>query len=142
MRQIAAHGDVSGSIHDAIDEIANDVETMLRTLEGEETGGATLPGAPPLARRVSQLYFAVEAATSLPTVEQRQLTRRSHEDLGEQIASVDRLVSKQAAGTRATARRGRRSDGRQGVLSACRRRLRFHPAGSVMEGQEKCGAVR
>ena len=90
---IAAHGEVSGSIHDAIDEIANDVETMLRTLEGEETGGATLPGAPPLARRVSQLYFAVEAATSLPTVEQRQLTRRSHEELGEQIASVDRLVS-------------------------------------------------
>ena len=90
---IAAHGEVSGSIHDAVDEIANDVETMLRTLEGEETGGATLPGAPPLARRVRQLYFAVEAATSLPTVEQRQLTRRSHEELGAQIASVDRLVS-------------------------------------------------
>ena len=92
---IETHGEVSGSIHDAVDAVASDVETIQRTLEGEETGGgATLAGAPPLATRVRQLYFAVEAATSLPTVEQRRLTARSHDELGEQIAAFDRLSNK------------------------------------------------
>ena len=77
----------------AVDEIAGDVDAILITMEGEETGGgATLPGAPPLADRVRQLYVAIEAATSLPTTEQRQLTRLSHEELTEQIAMVNRLA--------------------------------------------------
>jgi hypothetical protein len=90
---IETHGEVSESIHSAVDELANDVDAVLVTMEGEETGGgATLPGAPPLAARVRQLYVAIEAATALPTTEQRQLTRLSHEQLIEQIAIVNRLA--------------------------------------------------
>jgi hypothetical protein len=90
---IETHGEVSESIHSAVDELANDVDAVLVTMEGEETGGgATLPGAPPLAARVRQLYVAIEAATSLPTTEQRRLTQLSHEQLIEQIANVNRLA--------------------------------------------------
>ena len=89
---IKAHGKVSETIHDSISEITHDVETTLKKLEGEKaSGGATLPGSPPIATRVRQLYFAVEGATSLPTAEQRQLTRRSHEELNVLIAFVERL---------------------------------------------------
>jgi hypothetical protein len=90
---IEAHGEVPESIHDSVDEIAGDVDAILKTMEGEESGmGATLPGAPPLADLVRQLYVAIEAATALPTTEQRQLTRRSHEKLTEQITAVNRLT--------------------------------------------------
>ncbi len=91
----------------AVDEIAEDVDAILITMEGEETGGgATLPGAPPLAVRVRQLYTAIEAATSLPTTEQRQLTRLSHEKLAEQIDRVNQLKGSEATCPRTAARRG------------------------------------
>jgi hypothetical protein len=90
---IEAHGDVPGSIHDAVDEITGDVEAVLQTMEGDEEGtGATLPGAPPLAERVRQLYLAIEAATAIPTAEQQQLTRLSYEQLQEQITFVNQLA--------------------------------------------------
>jgi hypothetical protein len=90
---IEAHGEVPGSIRDSVDEIAGDVDAIFLTMEGEETGtGATLPGAPPLADLVRQLYVAIEAATAIPTTEQRRLTRLSHEKLTEQIAFVNQLT--------------------------------------------------
>jgi hypothetical protein len=92
---IEVHGEVPRSIHNSVDEIAGDVDAILQTMEGDETGtGATLPGAPPLADRIRQLYVAIEAATSIPTTEQRQLTRLSREKLTEQIAFVNRLTGR------------------------------------------------
>jgi hypothetical protein len=90
---VVDHGEVPQTVHQAVAEVEEDVEAILVTMEGEETGGgATLPGAPPLADRVRQLYSAIEAATALPTTEQRQLTRLSEEQLSEQVALVNRLV--------------------------------------------------
>jgi hypothetical protein len=90
---IEAHGEVPGAIRDAINAIAGDVRAILDKMVGEEANvGATLPGAPPLADRVRQLYSAIEAATAIPTAEQRSLTRLSHEELTEQIALVNRLA--------------------------------------------------
>ncbi len=90
---IEGHGDVPKSIHDGVVEIAEAVEAIVKTMEGDDTsGGATLPGAPPLADRVRQLYSAIESATSLPTTEQRELTELSRKDLAEQIALVNQLT--------------------------------------------------
>ncbi len=51
-------------------------------------------GADVLAARVRQLYGAIEASTALPTTEQRQLTRLSHEKLMEQIERVNQLKAR------------------------------------------------
>jgi hypothetical protein len=94
-KAIETHGDVPESVHKSVEEIRENIDAILVTMEGEETGGgATLPGAPPLAARVRQLYVAIEGATALPTTEQRQLTQLSHEQLMEQIDRVNDVTDK------------------------------------------------
>ena len=90
---LTAHGEVTESIEAAVKEIDDEVEEILQEMVGEEeAGGAQQRGAPPLNEQIQRLYVRVEATTALPTADQRRLTRRSHERLGQQIGRIEGLV--------------------------------------------------
>ena len=85
--------EVTESIEAAVKEIDDEVEEILQEMVGEEeAGGAQQRGAPPLNEQIQRLYVRVEATTALPTADQRRLTRRSHERLGQQIGRIEGLV--------------------------------------------------
>jgi photosystem II stability/assembly factor-like uncharacterized protein len=92
-RAMETHGEVPVSVRENLAALSGIVDVIIEKMLGKETdGGATLPGAPPLANRVRQLYSAIEAATALPTADQRRLTRLSQEELGELISRVNQLT--------------------------------------------------
>ena len=60
---------------------------------GETRGGAEQRRRIPIASQVTRLYSSVEAATAVPTADQRRLILESREKLNEQVAKLNRLVS-------------------------------------------------
>ena len=76
-----------------LDDMEARLQQILDTMTGtDDDGGATQPGAPPLARQIRQLYSAIGASTALPTAEQTQLTERSRELLAGQVGAVNEVL--------------------------------------------------
>jgi len=73
--------------------IEDKLTALLDEMQGTDTGGgATQPGAPPLASQIRQLYSAMGASTALPTAEQTLLTERSRELLDAQVDDITRVL--------------------------------------------------
>jgi photosystem II stability/assembly factor-like uncharacterized protein len=99
VRQIlATRPDVAQALGSRLDEIEGKLDGIMDEMQGSDTGGgATQPGAPPLASQIRQLYSAVGASTALPTAEQAQLTLRSGELLAAQVDAVNEVLDEDFA---------------------------------------------
>jgi hypothetical protein len=90
---LAARPDADPAIGARLDDMEVKLQGILEEMQGADTGGgATQPGAPPLASQIRQLYSAISASTALPTAEQTRLTERSRELLAEQTDAINRVL--------------------------------------------------
>jgi photosystem II stability/assembly factor-like uncharacterized protein len=95
---LAMRTEVPETIEVQLETVGTQVKEILETMLGDDTdAGATQPGAPPLASQIRQLYSAVGASMALPTVEQMQLTRHSHDLLVEQVEAINGLLADEVA---------------------------------------------
>jgi photosystem II stability/assembly factor-like uncharacterized protein len=85
--------DPDQAIGTRLQDVGAELQRILDTMTGtDDGGGATAPGAPPLARQIRQLYSAIGASTALPTAEQTRLTERSRDLLAVQVDAVNTLL--------------------------------------------------
>jgi hypothetical protein len=85
--------DAARALGTQLESIEFKLQTILDEMQGTDTGGgATQPGAPPLANQIRQLYSAVGASTALPTAEQADLTGRSRELLAAQVDAINQVL--------------------------------------------------
>jgi hypothetical protein len=90
---LAARSEPDAALGARLDDVEVKLRAIVEEMEGADTGGgATQPGAPPLARQIRQLYSAIGASTALPTADQIRLSERSRELLSAQVDSVNRLL--------------------------------------------------
>jgi hypothetical protein len=85
--------DAAEVLGERVDDIQAKLQGILDEMQGADSGGgATQPGAPPLASQIRQIYSALGASTALPTAEQTRLTGRSRELLSEQVDAINQLL--------------------------------------------------
>jgi hypothetical protein len=81
-----AHGagarDVPDDVGERVARVTADVDTLLRELNG-------------VSGSASQVYGALQASTTAPTTEQVRLAELAYEQLGEQLATIERLLDEQ-----------------------------------------------
>ena len=88
------HPDVPESLRYTARTLLAEADEILGQMSGGETrGGAEQRRQMPIASQVTRLYSSVEAATAVPTADQRRLILESREKLNEQVAKLNRLVS-------------------------------------------------
>ncbi len=87
------HAEVPESLRHAARTLLAEADEILRQMSGGDTrGGAEQRRRMPIASQVTRLYSSMEAATALPTADQRRLILESREKLNEQVAKLNRLV--------------------------------------------------
>ncbi|MFC1660747.1 glycosyl hydrolase [Gemmatimonadota bacterium] len=91
---MARRPELAQAVGTRLEDIEVKLQAILDEMQGAETdGGATQPGAPPLASQIRQLYSTVGASTALPTTEQAQLTEGSRELLAAQVDAINQVLS-------------------------------------------------
>jgi hypothetical protein len=93
-RQALSHTPEAGaSLEAEIRALEQELSTIREAMKGKsERSVAELPGRPPTADLIDQLYRATEAATALPTEDQKRLTREAHQELSEQVDELNRIL--------------------------------------------------
>jgi hypothetical protein len=93
-KTLTNYPDAPDGLTDEAERIGKEADAILEEVRGARgRGSGDEDRPPPISQLVSTLYFAIEASTTLPTDDQRRLTRRAHERLTEQVGKLNKLTS-------------------------------------------------
>lgn len=88
--------DAPASIAEQVRSFDDQAASIVKVLRGEAgRSPAEQAGPLPLVGQLAELYGNVEAATALPTEDQRRLTRESHQKLTAAVAQLNRLLGEE-----------------------------------------------